>query len=60
MELLPEMYKDKEFMESLATGIFNSLDTDHNGVIDWSELIVGLSVLAKGNPEEEAKRKFYI
>jgi Ca2+-binding EF-hand superfamily protein len=55
VKLLPEMYKDPEFMDFMANSLFSSMDTDHNGVIDWPELIIGLSVLAHGNREEEAK-----
>ena len=44
-------------MDTIGESLFHSFDTDHNGVLDWKEMIIGLSAFVRGDANESAKGK---
>ena len=44
--------------ESFVKQVFHSVDTDHNGTVDFKEFICALSVLSRGTPQQKLKWLF--
>jgi Ca2+-binding EF-hand superfamily protein len=55
--ILGELYKDQAFMDLIAQTLFDTMDSDRSGTIDWQELVIGLSVLTRGSKGDTARCK---
>jgi Ca2+-binding EF-hand superfamily protein len=50
--------EDQDRADFIVSQLFQIMDADGNGVIDFPELATGLSVFCDGSPEDKARAAF--